>query len=208
MPQTGSSIVIILGESRQSKPYAVTHSRIAPLHHRQRIPPMVEAEHRMDLHTVESCDERKSFAEKNGEAGDWSQAMIKGSIRCADIRRDRQSGCFFQVLTNGGKEGLAARRADSIRARPKHYRGPASFFRNDKKVHQRFEFAGARIVLNTELQTRMNLIGQRRAHRGARNLMREQANTERPFVLSLVSCPAHGAALAGSKRSAWHQRNV
>src|ERR1041384_6368387 len=120
---------------------------------------MGEVQHRMDLHAVEGVDERKPFAEKNGKSSDWSHAMIKSSVCCAGIRRDRQSRSFFQVLTNGGKEGLAAGRADSIRARPKHYRGPASFFRNDKKVHQRFELAGARIVLDAELQTRMNLIG-------------------------------------------------
>src|ERR1041384_1498172 len=107
------------------------------------MPPVGEAEHRLDLHAVDSVDEGKPFAEKNCQASDWPQTMIKGSVCCADIRRDRQSGCFSQVLTNGGKEGLAAGRADTIRARPKHYRRPASFFRNDKKVHQRFELAGA-----------------------------------------------------------------
>ena len=71
----------------------------------------------MNFHAVKQNGRAETSAEINIQTADDAGAILKSSIRDADIRRNRQTGFAFQIFARRRVKRLSARRADAVAAR-------------------------------------------------------------------------------------------
>lgn len=113
----------------------------------------------------------KVLVQGNVQATDRPQPVVKGSVRGANVRRDRQASFAMQVLAESGVKRLPRRSADAIRAGAKHQGRPPLGLGQHQQIPYDANLTYARIVFNARLQSRMESISERGPHGCAGNLI-------------------------------------
>ena len=155
----------------------------------------------MHVHAVEYHQCRDPLREADVQPANQPKAILIRAISDAGIRSDRQVRLAAKVLADRCVERLAGRRADSIRAGAKNERRPVPRFGDGKPVCKRADLPRARIVFDAAGKAGQELVCERGADAGARNLIGDEADTKCPPVLDLILRPADRAALSRSERS-------
>ena len=73
-----------------------------------------DVERGMNTDSVKDHERRDGFREADAESANGAHFSLVGSVHNAAIGSDRQAGLAFQILAEGGVEGLSGRRADSV----------------------------------------------------------------------------------------------
>ena len=157
----------------------------------------------MNSHAVEQDGRGPTVGETNVQAADDSRTIVERAVSHTGVRTHRKFCVMLHVLTNRRVKGLSRRRADSIRTRSHDQRGSDVRLSYDDEVGERANLAREWVVLQARGESRMETVSQSIAPRRAVDLIRDDTNSVRPLVI-VFSCPAHGAAFAGSKRSTRH----
>ena len=159
----------------------------------------------MNMNSIEDDERRDGFREADAESANGAHFFIVGSVNNAAIGGDRQTSLAFQILAEGGVEGLSGRCADSVGTRPQDQRRPIPRLPNGKEIREGAELAGQRVVFQSGGESRREPIGQRRAQAGAIDLIRRPTRAEGPAFFKFVTRPADRAAFSRSSRSTGYE---
>ena len=73
-----------------------------------------DVERGMNMNSVKDYERRDGFREADVESANRAHFVIMGAVHNAAIGGDRQTSLAFQILAEGGVEGLSGGRADSV----------------------------------------------------------------------------------------------
>ncbi len=129
--------------------------------------------------------------------------IIESPVGNAHIRRDRQARPMSQVFRDCAVERSPVCRADSIRARAKHQRGPFVGFGKSEPIGNRTYVVVQRVVLETSSQVREKPVRESRAQSRAIDVdVGNPSESKSPSIfISLFRSPTDCAAFAWSHRT-------
>lgn len=167
-----------------------------------------EIEDRVEIDSVVHQKGIEVLREADAEPADEAQPVFERAIGEAGVGRDRQTGLALQVLAERGVERLPGGSADAVRAGAEDEGRSRLGLLKGEPVRERARLVGTRVVLDSAGEGREEAKGQGRTKTGARNLVVDGADAERPPVLQRLGGPPDRPAFAGSERSTGDERSA
>lgn len=123
-------------------------------------------EARVNLNAVELDEGSEIVAYSNIQPAYWAEHLIVGAVDDAAVRGNWKAGPMLQIFARGKVNAGPAGRANAVRT-DSDDDGRAVFgFRNRDERYQRVNLADLGVIFESDVESRVEAIDERRAHRG------------------------------------------